>query len=470
MQEESRIVNIVPSPIFKSFIYTPRFDEKITDPLYQILFFQHCNAPEKNCYITLGKQTPNGNWYQHSFKPSEIKEGIQEFGGTNVYYSMNNFYIPFRQEKWIKELRALYVDLDFYKIDVLNTFSPEMIRMKVDLEFVDEGLIPPPNGTIFSGNGLQLIWLIEPVLGINKKANRLWSKLQKYLQETLSPVGADPQAIDISRMFRVAGTINFKGEFGKKDVYFVHHHTHQYSMSQLADDFLQELHFSKPVKKEYFVKKKSNHNKTTLNGHSLNKARMDDLETLSRLRNGDFSNMRQLAVWLYRTFALQVTQNPKKALDLALQFNEMFKDPLPKDEVIWHTRSAEKKWLLERENNHRNKLVRGYTLTNQKIIDILNISDEEQKQLKTLVGEKEGKIRHRVSQEKYRRKLGSVPRMEYLQKVKQRRNCVLKAANLYPNASLRELEKITGISKSTIQNILNSCQKECRYSIGRKNP
>lgn len=443
-----------PSPIFEKLKFTPRLNEPLTSSLYQILYFQHFNAPDSNCYITLGKQTPNGNWYQHSFKPSEIKEGIQEFGNINVYFSMNNFYIPFRQEQWIKELRALYVDLDFYKMDVLNTFSPEMIRMKVDLEFVDEGLIPPPNGTIFSGNGLQLIWLIEPVLGINKKANRLWSKLQKYLQETLSPLGADPQAIDISRMFRLAGTTNFKGEFGKKDVYFVHHHTHQYSMSQLADDFLQELHFPKPVKKESFVKKKSNHNKTTFNGRSLNKARMDDLETLSKLRNGDFSNMRQLAVWLYRMFALQVTQNPEKALNLALQFNQSFKDPLPKDEVIWHTRSAEKKWLQEKDRLGANGIIRGYTISNREIIKLLHITREEQRKMKTILGKEEKRARRIVQQEKYRRNRGQISRKEYIDNTSGKKARILSVALAqHPNATLMELSTLTGISVTTIHRL-----------------
>lgn len=446
-----RIKDNIPSPIFNTLNITTQLEKAIMDPLYQILYFQHFNAPDSNCYITLGKQTPNGNWYQHSFKPSEIKKGLQEFGNINVYYSMNNFYIPVRQEQWIKELRALYVDLDFYKMDVLNTFSPEMIRMKVDLEFVDEGLIPPPNGTIFSGNGLQLIWLIEPVLGINKKANRLWSKLQKYLQETLSPLGADPQAIDISRMFRLAGTSNFKEEFGKKDVYFVHHHTHQYSMSQLADDFLQELHFPKPTKKKSHIKKKSNLNKTTLNGKSLNKARMDDLETLSRLRNGNFSNMRQLAVWFYRIFALQVTQNPEKALNLALQFNQTFKNPLPKDEVIWHTRSAEKKWLHENERLGKNEVIRGYTVSNNKIIETLKITKEEQKHMKTLIGDDEKIIRRIAYQERYRRRKGQKPREKYILETSDSNKKILyKALQKNPSASIRQLARITGISKTTV--------------------
>ena len=95
--------------------------------------------------------------------------------------------------------------------------------------------MPKPSYVIFSGTGLQLVYLVNPIDYLNERAFRLWKKLQDYLIQTLRDVGADSACNDLARVFRLAGTFNSKTG---RQVYLVQYLTAPYSMEMLAAGWL----------------------------------------------------------------------------------------------------------------------------------------------------------------------------------------------------------------------------------------
>ena len=74
----------------------------------------------------------------------------------DTYISMNTFYKPQRRIENLKELKALYIDLDIYN----TKFSKEQILMNLEKNYYGSK-IPIPSLVVDSGRGLYLIWLIN---------------------------------------------------------------------------------------------------------------------------------------------------------------------------------------------------------------------------------------------------------------------------------------------------------------------
>src|SRR5699024_2882529 len=109
-------------------------------------------------FITIAKKTQNGRFQQYHYKPEQLAEHLSKWLGEDVFFSQNTFYKPLRRIETIRQLRTLYIDLDCYNLD----FPADWVLGKLELESFNEEL-PEPNLVIFSGRGLVLIWLIDPV-------------------------------------------------------------------------------------------------------------------------------------------------------------------------------------------------------------------------------------------------------------------------------------------------------------------
>ena len=168
------------------------------------------------------------------------------------------------------------------------------------------------------------------------------------------------------------------------------------------------------------------------------------------LRSGHCDGQRELILFLYRYYGLLFYKDTKSALDAVLTLNEQFACPLPWREVVRDTRSAER--VLERG--------RQYNYTNRKLIDLLDITPEEQRQLKTIIGTKEKYRRNNEKREKARRNAGKVDRQEYLsiqQKTTQGRIAAIRELlKSKPNMTQRELADAMGISQSLVCRLMRS--------------
>ncbi|MCM3405925.1 replication protein [Cytobacillus oceanisediminis] len=415
-------------------------------------WFHHHDA---DGWITVAKRTDNDRFQQYHFRPEELAGELSSWLGEDVFFSQNTFYRPQRSIENVRQLRSLYVDLDFY----LFNYDPSWVIGKLEHEYFKK-VIPDPNILIFSGQGLVLIWLLEPV---PYKALPLWQAVQNYFVHQLSELGGDTKAADAARIFRIAGSVNSKNG---AEVRAEYRHDFKYNLRDVQYDYLPELNdeLNPPKKKRKGRKKKVAH---LFNTYRLHYARLLDLVKLVELRNYEVTGHRELICFLYRYWLCCYSEDPAEALNQTMTLNLQFSAPLPLKEVERATKSAEKAWEA-RNSEEANRIAiekgypgAGYNLRNSKIINWLDITPEEQTHLKTLIDAQEKRRRKRerdkVYQEQKRRERGDMKREEYLRIQKdqtvERLTLLKQAMEKFPGYSNRKLAKEIGFSEAYIRKL-----------------
>jgi len=335
------------------------------------------------------------SYKQWHYRYNELIE--QDFNKENVYISLNTFYSTFRRLEYLKELKAQFIDLDIYK----TGFTKEQIIMHLEADYFNKS-IPRPNLIIDSGRGLYLIWLLNSV---PSKALPLWKAVEEYLYSVLKPFGADRQALDPTRILRVPGSINSKS---KTVVSIIDEYDYIYDLREIQSEYLPEL-------EERKVKKKGRPSKTVFihRERSLYYARIQDITKLCELREYDLRGHRELILFLYRYYLCSFLDDIQKALEDVLELNSMFIYPLRETEVIRATRSAEKCYL------DKNK---EYKYKNDTLIELLEITEEEETYMTTIISKREYKRRqNKAFRKRYQEKLkaeGKMSKKEELEQIR----------------------------------------------------
>ena len=432
--------------------------EKLDAARHHILF-QH-NPQNADGYITIAKKdSQTGRFTQAFYRPGQLADHLTSIMGEDVFFSQNTFYRKARRIETVRQLRSLYVDLDFY----IFNYAPEQIIYWLEQDHFRKD-IPEPNMIIFSGQGIVLIWTIEPAPYM---ALPLWQAIQNYLIKQLKPLGGDPKAADAARIFRLAGSISSKNG---NEVRVEYRHDYQYTLREIQEGYLPEL-TPRKEKPKPGRKKKILH---LFNLYTLHGARLHDLDKLVTIRNGDMDGCREIALFLYRYWSCCFENDPRTALQHTLELNQAFTHPLRESEAVRATESAQKAFEAksDKEANERAKAMgypgAGYRVSNAKLIDWLGITEEEQKHLKTIIGAKEKNRRKRLAYhanpepkklavKKYRREKGIRPMAEYNQerktKKEENKEILKRAIENNPKASIRKLAEITGISKSHVSDL-----------------
>lgn len=411
----------------------------------QLLF--HHNPQNTSGWITLAKKDPDTKRFrQYHYQPEELASALSEWMGEDVYYSQQTFYRPARRIDYVRQLRTLYADLDVYNLGL----DPEWVLGKLEHEYFRQS-IPEPNMVIFSGRGLVLVWNIEP---LPYKALPLWRSVENYFVDTLKELGADTKATDPARIFRLAGSINSKN---KADVKAEYRHAYRFDIHDLQYDYLPELTPRPEAKKKPGPKPKI---VRLFNIYTLHLARARDIATLVKLRNGKMDDHREYTCFLYRYFTCCFTSDPKRALEETLDLNSEFTHPLPEREVESATKSAQKAWEAK-TNKKADEIAKahkypgaGYNLPNEKIIEWLDISPEEQTHLESIISKEEKRRRNRLLKEKQRRAAGVDTRAVYLEKKSAAKNeladRIIQIHKENPSLSQRKIAKAAGCSVRTV--------------------
>lgn len=299
----------------------------------------------------------------------------QSFDKENVYISMNTFYRTLRRIDTIKELTCNYIDLDTYN----TKFTNDQILMNLNDNYFGKK-IPTPNLVVKSGRGLNLIWSIEPVPHM---ALPLWKAIQEYLYKELKEFGADRKALDPTRILRVPGSINSKSG---TIVEIIETNEYVWSLREIQKEFLPELDENRPKKKGRPKKVLYVHRE-----RSLYLGRLLDISKLCEIRKYDVKGQREIILFLYRYYLCYFYEDEEKALEDVLELNRMFTKPLREKELIKATESAEKVFKSKDKD---------YKYKNDTLIELLQITEEEQTQMKVIIGKEEYKRRDREYQKK----------------------------------------------------------------------
>ena len=433
---------------------------KINQAKYHV-WFQHNDA---DGYITLAKKNPKtGQFIQHHYRPEELADNLSNWMGEDVFFSQNTFYRPQRRIENIRQLRSLYIDLDFY----LFNYDKNWILGKLEHEFYKQS-IPEPNLIIFSGQGVILIWLLNPV---PMQALPLWQAVQNYLLKELKDLGGDPKACDAARIFRIDGSTSSKNG---AEVHVSYRHEYRYNLRDIQYEYLPEITVAekqtkpKPGRKKQVVQ--------LFNLYTLNHARLLDLTKLVELRDYAVTGYREVILFLYRYFGCCFTADPSEALQQTLSLNDSFTEPLPPYEVIRATKSAQKAWEAK-SNKEANEIAiqkgypgAGYNISNKKLISWLDITADEMQAMRTIIDGKEKNRRKRIANLKMRREQGMLPRSEFLaQKAAQadatkERVQAVAAAN--PGASRQQIADLAGVAVRTVNaHGVTSSKKDVKLDI-----
>lgn len=314
-----------------------------------------------------------------------IKEVVEEFKGQqNVYLTPNTMYKPQRAVSNIRQFRALYIDLDCIEGDK-HYISYHLFNL------AEEGIIPKPTMIVDSGNGLHIYWKIKnaPYGAINT-----WQELEDMLYYKLKHYGADIRATDGARVLRLPGTINSKNNRVCKVIY--KDDSLEYSMYDLREKYLSNKYKNKIIKD--INKNRKVIKNEFFNSYNLHSTRAKDLEVLCKLRNYNIKGYRNMVLHCYAYWVGVCVRDDEVLAERVNTLNNMFKEPAKDSEVRAILRCIPKAIdkFIEYEQGIRlgqdkrvTKGMRdkgGYWYKNETLIERLDITESEQKYMKTIIG------------------------------------------------------------------------------------
>lgn len=184
------------------YVSHPRHADELNSPSQH---HQLLHSPQHGHVIVWEKSSLNdgkGNW--HKIDQVQGADQVNNFlvglkGNKDTYFTVNEF-IGWRLTRLLKSLRATYVDLDFGA-------PPTRYDLDIALEILHTKQMPPPNVVVFSGRGLHLYWIIDP---IPAKALPVWQAVENALVKSLEEFHADMVVKDCTRVLRMVGTVNSK--------------------------------------------------------------------------------------------------------------------------------------------------------------------------------------------------------------------------------------------------------------------
>lgn len=342
---------------------------------------------------------------------------------TPLYMSLQPL-VPYRPRRLdnVVFLSNFYVDLDIYKTEFSGLTLYQLLEELRSLKN-----LPLPTIAGSSGRGFYLVWCLES--GVPKYKIPVWQQIENNLIAVLSKYGADPRASDASRVFRQANSYNPRSgtrvdlkQVGKPVSFAV--------MKQWCDAYEQVK--PKPKVHKTLRPKVSSKSKSRVvrlkTPYSLAYDRMQDLIRLSELRGGKYSDCRNRAMFVFACTAAWFVQDEeylKHEVDCFI--DDHFIEP-----EKYKKRSL--KQVFERFSESKEGKVRiwkgqevdpRYKFSNQKLLDYLDISEEEQRHLLTIISREEKNRRRREKRASERRSEGIPTRSQYLGSVsmKASENC-----------------------------------------------
>jgi len=159
--------------------------------------------------------------------PETLYSVLPHWLEVTSFLSLNRFYKRRRSER-LRSLNALYVDLDFREVAAWWGKSADEVQGALERHCLSLGL-PEPSFIIQTGRGLAAIWLIKPM---PPKAVARWKPAIRALIELWKGFGADRSCNDVTRVFRIPGTINEKSG---KEVRVTGGSLQRYSFDALED-------------------------------------------------------------------------------------------------------------------------------------------------------------------------------------------------------------------------------------------
>lgn len=365
-----------------------------------------------------------------------VKESFARKEYYDMYATPNTFKGRKRNKANVLQLRLLWQDID-------NVKDVEATIKAID-KLVLEDKIPKYHKIVNSGRGLHIKWIIRDYAGTQKNI-KAWESLQRYFYKQLKSLGADRNAIDVARVLRIPGSYNSKSNTLVKEI--VDNKFAYYDLYELYDKFIY-----KPYKEQEKVQQKKEKKKSKIrvltNTYNLNKSRLMDLEKLLELRNNEMYGVRNKFLMLYGTYYLLCGATVEATEQRLIELNDIIKSKkrASKSEIETIVRNGLKRADGSEED------VKLLLPKNETIIEMLKITKEEQKFLKTII-DKDTKLKRFNDTRKAKRR-----NEEGLTSREKKKQDLVKAVQNLKIEGLNntEIAKKLGISVRYVRQISNS--------------
>lgn len=387
----------------------------------------------------------------------------------NLFHSRAGGWMT-RQRVNFLSSSVLFVDLDFYKAGVFSTHDE---CLQHALEMIKGRGWPLPTLAIFSGRGLYLKWCFETALP--RSALTRWEAAERHLVDFLAQdksLGVDEGVKDASRVLRAEGTLHEKSQqwvrvdwvnsdsAGQPVLYnyeFLFEHFLPWSRDSIKDarqrDAVSEKE-SAEVRREWQARQTA-WSKTTepqrqftqkkealgawpsllkFNGMALAWDRLCDLEALAQVRGWDVQSggagvahgHRSHFILYYLSFLClsgKLTESDfwREMLATCARFApDLLKTH---DKSVFSTLFSKfSDYLAGKKVEFGGRLrVPLYTPKNSTLIELFNITSDEERLLKTIVSQGEARRRDAARHRQSRQENGGLSRAEYLNTHEQKR-------------------------------------------------
>ena len=340
---------------------------------------------------------------------SPIEINSEEYKNKkDIYYTPNTFNSPIRREReYLWQLHRFYIDID-HKTGTEPIDQFEVVGAVEQL--VEEKKIPQPTEYINSGRGIHIYWDIN---NCHIMLLDLWEKIEnhlfntiKELERSIKNISVDTRVKDPTRLLRLPGTINSKNN--SKCYSMLKNESNKYNIFDLKKAYI------KP-KKQYKQNKGKIAYLPTKNLYTLNMSRIEDFKRIVSLRNGEVVGYRNTLIMLYSYHYRLINEvTVEELIKVTKEFNKSFREPYKAKELISVCSSVNRTVKHFQEDINK-----GYKFTNKYIINALDLEEQEQRKLLTIISTGE-KYRRKNEKRTPRNEEGLTPKQAELKELKEK--------------------------------------------------
>lgn len=294
-------------------------------------------------------------------------ERIVDNAEEDSYFSINSFCNNNKNKRktcYVRHLNAFVLDYDYYKKKEFKELTP----LQMYKRHIRPTLPCDPTYVIDSGRGLYVLYCFEHA---SVQKVRLYQAIYRAFLKTQKQWGMDPKAMNVTQVIRVPGSLNTKS---LTEVEILIENDTNYTIFQLRDIVCpytvdEVLEYKKNKSKELSKKKKSVFDLPSTYRQKIVVPILNDLEKLVELRDGQMNGYREYTLYLINELCFWGNVDEEERKVFITSMNESFSEPLSDYEVF-----------------HQALPPRGYQFHSavKKIVEKLEITEEEQEKLKKL--------------------------------------------------------------------------------------
>lgn len=389
-------------------------------------------------FFSVLEKRKDGTSKQKSYQLNGLAQVLESCSdrSSDYWVSQACFSAPNRRKVNLRSIGQCFVDIDCYNISKLRLLEPEQVLFDYIIPLLLSKGMPLPSISLYSGRGLQLKWLHD---NLPARALPRWDLVQKYLTGLLSGIGADKNARDASRVFRLNGTINQKSGSLVEVVHIEQGADGQpckYVFDDICNRILPYTRDELAKKRELLTQQKGTTFKAckktsgadvikmlshrhSLTLESLNWHRFQDLKKLVDMRGGVAPGMRELmAFYQCNFFALRYAMSLTDDNMIWHEFYQIFRVVAPHysnvssvvGNVFAKMKSTERGEMGDWNGKEVPLL---YVPRNDTLIDLFNVTSDEMRSMTTIIDGKEKLRRKAAVNAKQRRDAGVRDRGDY---------------------------------------------------------